>query len=150
MAPDVDPDLYFRSNRYVISEQGKPPDFVLDVTSGSTATTDLGPKGDDYAVLGIPEYWRFDETGEFYGERLAGNVLWRVCTSPSRLSGSLAMSFSAAATCWTWTSGGMTASWSGTTPRAVATFDPRWRACGPGPCRDSRCGCRGSGSRARG
>ena len=26
---DVDPEAYHRSNGYVISEQGKPPDFVL-------------------------------------------------------------------------------------------------------------------------
>ena len=29
----------------------------------------------DYAELGIPEYWRFDETGEFHGARLAGDRL---------------------------------------------------------------------------
>ena len=28
-----------------------------------------------YAGLGIPEYWRFDETGEFHGTRLAGDWL---------------------------------------------------------------------------
>ena len=28
-----------------------------------------------YADLGIPEYWRFDETGEFHGTRLAGDRL---------------------------------------------------------------------------
>jgi hypothetical protein len=28
-----------------------------------------------YAALGIPEYWRFDETGEFHGTRLAGDRL---------------------------------------------------------------------------
>ena len=84
MARDADPDLYFRSNGYVISEQGKLPDFVIEVGSSSTDTTDLGPKGDDFTVLEIPEYWRFDETGEFYGDRLAGNVRWTVCTSPLR------------------------------------------------------------------
>ena len=71
----MDPAAYYRSNGYVISEQGKPPDFVLEVASGSTAETDLGAKRYDYAAFGIPEYWRFDETGEFYGERLAGDRL---------------------------------------------------------------------------
>ena len=75
VAVDVDPELYFQSNGYVISEQGKPPDFVLEVASGSTAEIDLGAKRDDYAAFGIPEYWRFDETGEFYGDRLAGERL---------------------------------------------------------------------------
>ena len=28
-----------------------------------------------YAALGIPEYWRFDETGAFHGTRLAGDRL---------------------------------------------------------------------------
>ena len=28
-----------------------------------------------YAGLGIPEYWRFDETGDFHGTRLAGDRL---------------------------------------------------------------------------
>ena len=75
IAFDVDSDLYHRNNGYVISEQGKPPDFVLEVASESTGERDLGPKRDDYAVFGIPEYWRFDETGEHYGERLAGERL---------------------------------------------------------------------------
>ena len=75
VAFDVDPGLYFASNGYVISEQGKPPDFVLEVASESTAARDLGVKREIYAAFGIPEYWRFDETGEHYGERLAGERL---------------------------------------------------------------------------
>ena len=75
IAFDVDPAAYYRSNGYVISEQGKPPDFVLEVASESTAEIDLGAKRDDYQRFGIPEYWRFDETGEYYGERLAGERL---------------------------------------------------------------------------
>ena len=75
VAFDVDPELYYRSNGYVISEQGKPPDFVLEVASESTAERDLGVKRDVYAAFGIPEYWRFDETGEYYGDRLAGERL---------------------------------------------------------------------------
>ena len=75
VAFDVDPDLYYRSNRYVVSEQGKPPDFVLEVASVSTARRDLGVRRDDYTAFGIPEYWRFDETGEYYGDRLAGERL---------------------------------------------------------------------------
>ena len=75
VAFDVDPELYYRSNGYVISEQGKPPDFVMEVASESTAARDLGVKRDYYVVFGIPEYWRFDETGEYYGDRLAGERL---------------------------------------------------------------------------
>ena len=72
VAFDVDPELYEASNGYIISEQGKPPDFVLEVASASTATTDTGPKLEDYARMGIPEYWLFDETGEHHGSKLRG------------------------------------------------------------------------------
>ena len=75
VAFDVDPELYHQSNGYVISEQGKPPDFVLEVASESTARRDLGVKRDDYEAFSIPEYWRFDETGEYHGDRLAGERL---------------------------------------------------------------------------
>ena len=75
IAFNVDPDLYYRTNGYIVSEQGKPPDFVLEVASESTARRDLGVKRDDYEAFGIPEYWRFDETGEYYGDRLFGERL---------------------------------------------------------------------------
>ena len=41
IAFDADPELYKANNAYVISEQGKPPDFVLEVASPSTARRDL-------------------------------------------------------------------------------------------------------------
>ncbi len=75
IAFDVDPALYHEQNGYVISDQGKPPDFVLEVASESTAAIDVGPKREEYAALGIREYWRFDSTGEFHGSRLAGDRL---------------------------------------------------------------------------
>ncbi len=75
IAFDVDPEVYWEQNGYVISDQGKPPDFVLEVASKSTAQVDLGPKREDYAALGIPEYWRYDYTAEFYGVGLAGDRL---------------------------------------------------------------------------
>ena len=53
----------------------KSPDFVLEVASRSTGSEDTGPKRDDYAALGILEYWRFDPTGEHHGTRLAGDRL---------------------------------------------------------------------------
>ena len=71
----VDPAAYEASGGYVVSEQGKPPDFVIEVASESTGEIDVGPKRDYYAALGIPEYWRFDETGEYHRTRLAGDVL---------------------------------------------------------------------------
>ena len=75
VAFDVAPADYEASNGYIVSEQGKPPDFVLEVASESTASIDVGAKRDDYAALGILEYWRFDKTGEFHGARLAGDRL---------------------------------------------------------------------------
>ena len=71
----VDPAAYHASNAYVISEQGKPPDFVLEVASRSSGREDTGPKREAYAALLIPEYWRFDETGRFQGMKLAGDRL---------------------------------------------------------------------------
>ena len=75
IAFDADPEAYHRSNGYIISEQGKPPDFVLEIGSPSTGRVDVGKKRDYYEVLGIPEYWRFDETGRSHGARLAGDRL---------------------------------------------------------------------------
>ena len=75
VAFDADPAGYLARNGYVISEQGKPPDFVLEIASRSTGRRDTVDKRISYAALGIPEYWRFDETGEFHGARLAGDRL---------------------------------------------------------------------------
>ena len=75
VAFDVRPAEYKARNAYVISDQGKPPDFVLEIASHTTGHIDVGAKRDDYASLGIPEYWRFDETGEHHGARLAGDRL---------------------------------------------------------------------------
>ena len=73
----VEPDAYAASNGHVISEQGKPPDFVLEVAPESTAEVYVGVKRDYYGGLGILEYWRFDHTsaGERHGARLAGERL---------------------------------------------------------------------------
>ena len=67
--------LYCEQNGYIISEQGKAPDFVMEVASPSTASNETGVKRDEYAALGIPEYWRFDNTGDDYHEKLAGEIL---------------------------------------------------------------------------
>ena len=75
VAFDVDPALYKASNGYVISEQGKPPDFVLEIASRRTGHIDVGEKREAYAAIGIGEYWRFDETGRYHGTRLAGDRL---------------------------------------------------------------------------
>ena len=75
VAFDVNPEDYRQHNAYVISEQGKPPDFVLEVASRSSGQRDVAEKRETYAGLLIPEYWRFDETGRYHGARLAGDRL---------------------------------------------------------------------------
>ena len=82
LAPDcvvafgVDPDAIEARNGYVISEVGKPPDFVLEVASRSTGRRDYTEKRDGYAGYGVREYWRFDHTGgRFHDAALAGDVL---------------------------------------------------------------------------
>ena len=75
VAFDVDPVAYMERNAYVIAVQGKPPDFILEVASRSTGRIDTGAKRSDYESLGVLEYWRFDETGEYHGTRLAGDRL---------------------------------------------------------------------------
>ena len=75
VAFDADPALYDANNGYVISEQGKPPDFVLEIASRHTGHIDIDEKREAYAELRIPEYWRFDETGRYHRTRLAGDRL---------------------------------------------------------------------------
>ncbi len=75
IAFDANPATYREDNGYVLSRQGKPPDFVMEIASPSTGRQDVELKGPRYASLGIMEYWRFDETGESHGTRLAGDRL---------------------------------------------------------------------------
>ena len=64
------------ANGYAIDEIGQPPDFVLEVASETTARRDETDKRDQYARLGVKEYWRFDGSGRgHYQTPLAGDVL---------------------------------------------------------------------------
>ena len=86
LAPDcvvafgVNPAAIVARNGYVISEVGKPPDFVLEVASRSTGRRDYTVKRAGYAGYGVREYWRFDHTGGRYhdvalaGDRLVAGV----------------------------------------------------------------------------
>ena len=47
----------------------------MEIASRRTGGTDVEDKPAKYAALGIPEYWRFDETGNFHGTKLAGDRL---------------------------------------------------------------------------
>jgi len=57
---------------YKLWEEGRPPDFVIEVTSGSTLREDLSTKKDLYERLGISEYFLFDPTGDYLDPRLQG------------------------------------------------------------------------------
>ena len=57
---------------YKVWEEGKGPDFVLEVASPSTWREDVERKPGIYASLGIGEYFLFDPTGEHLVPRLQG------------------------------------------------------------------------------
>ena len=71
----VKPELFRENRGYIVSEQGKPPDLVLEFASPSTRANDNGEKRDFYAALGVREYWRFDETDDNESVRLVGETL---------------------------------------------------------------------------
>ena len=76
IAFDVDCASVILRRGFAIDEQGKPPDFVLEIASVSTALNDYTGKREGYAAYGIPEYWRFDPTGgDRYPVGLAGDRL---------------------------------------------------------------------------
>ncbi len=76
----VEPKAIIARNGYVISEVGKPPEFVLEIASETTASRDETVKREGYAELGVSEYWRFDGSGKglysqpLSGDRLAGDA----------------------------------------------------------------------------
>ncbi len=55
-----------------IWQEGKAPDFVLEVASPSTAENDAWHKAREYAKLGVREYWRLDPEGSLMGTELEG------------------------------------------------------------------------------
>ena len=72
----VDPEAIIARNGYIISEVGKPPEFVLEVVSESTSRQDYIRKRALYTEYGVAEYWCFDRTGGQYHDRpLSGDHL---------------------------------------------------------------------------
>ncbi len=57
---------------YLLWEEGKAPDFVLEVASPNTWREDEGAKRRVYERLGVREYCQYDPTGEYLGTRLKG------------------------------------------------------------------------------
>ena len=65
------PDVYVafgvanrHRNSYVVWEEGKPPDFVLEVASPSSRRRDEEEKRDVYARMGVPEYFLYNPEGK--------------------------------------------------------------------------------------
>ena len=76
-----------RQNGYVISDQGKPPEFILEVGLPSTRREDTGRKREFYARLGVLEYWRFDEEDSPHVVKLAGDRLLDGSYTPIPVTG---------------------------------------------------------------
>ena len=132
VAFDVNPEAYAASNGYIVSEQGKPPDFVLEVASRHTARDDLGVKKDYYERIGVGELWLFDSEGEFYGFTLRGIGWWMAGTRRYRRLKSRRECSGDTARRWVWTCGRRTLTWAGTTRARRTTFPP-WKRKPPAP-----------------
>jgi Uma2 family endonuclease len=75
VAPDVfvviGTPKYVRSS-YLLWQEPKGPDFVLEITSDSTRRKDQDEKPKTYAALGVREYFQYDPTGDYLVPRLQG------------------------------------------------------------------------------
>ena len=77
----VVPDLFVAMGKpkidepgtYLMWEQGKPPDFALEVASKSTFRRDRKEKIDIYRKVGVKEYFLHDATERFLRPRLQGH-----------------------------------------------------------------------------
>ena len=78
-AKSVSPDLmvvlgapkHVRSS-YVLWQEPKAPDFVLEIASASTYRSDRGEKRTTYASMGVVEYWQYDPVGRYLAPPLVG------------------------------------------------------------------------------
>ena len=72
----VDANAIIERNGYIISEAGKPPDFVMEIATDFTGTPDFSDKREGYRRYQVGEYWRADESGgRWHGAPLAGDRL---------------------------------------------------------------------------
>ena len=76
VAPDVfvvfDVEKKKRPSYKTWEENDKIPDFVLEITSKSTASEDRGTKKGLYAYLGVKEYFQYDPTADYLKPSLQG------------------------------------------------------------------------------
>ena len=75
----VSPDVFVvfgtakhERSSYLLWQEAKAPDFVMEIASQSTYRTDQGPKSDLYARMGVSEYWLYDPTGDYLKPPLQG------------------------------------------------------------------------------
>ena len=75
----VAPDVFMvrgapvhQRDSYLLWNEPKGPDFVLEVTSASTRREDEGRKRGLYASLGVQEYFLYDPRGEYLAPPLKG------------------------------------------------------------------------------
>ena len=75
VAPDVFV-VFGAANRprhsYLLWQEPKGPDFVLEITSASIREKDQGPKRETYRRLGVREYWQYDPDGDYLAPPLQG------------------------------------------------------------------------------
>ncbi len=78
----VAPDVYVvlgapghLRDSYLLWNEPKAPDFVLEATSASTRKDDVGRKREVYAALGVTEYFLYDPRAEYLGPPLKGYAL---------------------------------------------------------------------------
>ena len=57
---------------YLLWQEPKARDWVLEITSRSTQREDRGRKRELYRRLGVTEYWQYDPTGDYLRPRLQG------------------------------------------------------------------------------
>ena len=60
---------------YKLWEEGRPPDFVVEVASPTTVKEDVERKPGLYARIGVREYWQFDPHGDLLSPLLQGRRL---------------------------------------------------------------------------
>jgi Uma2 family endonuclease len=94
VSPDVLVTWGIRKGRrktYRLWKEGRAPGFVIEVTSDTTRTEDLGKKKDLYLQLEVEEYILFDPLGDYLHPRLQGHrlVLGRYQPIPLEADGSL-------------------------------------------------------------
>ncbi len=79
VAPDVfvvfGVESRHKRDSWIVWREGRSPDIVMDLASGSTWRRDMREKRDIYADMGVTEYWRFDPTSSYFSPPLIGEQL---------------------------------------------------------------------------